>query len=196
MSKNSPRTSVLRDNDLIRRGDAKQCCTDELRNTMQLLSNPPQSSAAWDARNAINAIPAVQPTVKPLVWRDDGTNGHETDHAFGFYEVYPSPEGDMLSRDGVDSGVFPTLEAAKAAAQADYEARILSALDMQPTVSPELLATTHDVAALERILRERGAVFDAMVDAAEDAAGKDVSFNVVIGRALRATLARVKGETK
>jgi len=43
--------------------------------------------------------------------------------------------------------------------------------------------------ALEAILNERGPVFDAMVDAAEDAAGKDVSFNVVVGRAIRAALA-------
>jgi len=43
--------------------------------------------------------------------------------------------------------------------------------------------------ALETILNERGPVFDAMVDAAEDAAGKDVSFNVVVGRAIRAALA-------
>jgi len=57
----------MSDNDLIRRGDAKQCCTNELRNTAHLLSNPPQSSAAWNARNAINAIPAVQPTVSPDV---------------------------------------------------------------------------------------------------------------------------------
>ena len=52
------------------------------------------------------------------------------------------------------------------------------------------------VNALEQILEERGAVFDAMVDAAEDAAGKDVSFNVVVGRALRAAIAEIKGETK
>ena len=45
------------------------------------------------------------------------------------------------------------------------------------------------IAALETILNERGPVFDAMVDAAEDAAGKDVSFNVVVGRAIRAALA-------
>ena len=45
------------------------------------------------------------------------------------------------------------------------------------------------IIALETILHERGLVFDAMVDAAEDAAGKDVSFNVVIGRAIRAALA-------
>ena len=50
------------------------------------------------------------------------------------------------------------------------------------------------VNALEQILEERGAVFDAMVDAAEDAAGKDVSFNVVVGRALRAALEEIKGE--
>lgn len=126
----------MNDNDLIRRGDALKALD-------------------WgdiygrNAQDAINAIPAVQPTVKPLVWRDDGTNGHETDHAFGFYEVYPSPEGDMLSRDGVDSGVFPTLEAAKAAAQTDYEARILSALDMQPTVSPDVAAL---VDAAEKVI--------------------------------------------
>lgn len=35
---------------------AAQCCTNELRNTSMLLSNPPQSSAAWDARNAIRHI--------------------------------------------------------------------------------------------------------------------------------------------
>jgi molecular chaperone GrpE (heat shock protein) len=51
-----------------------------------------------------------------------------------------------------------------------------------------------DVAALERILKERGRVFDEMVEAAEDAAGKDVSFNVVVGLALRAALAELKGD--
>lgn len=48
--------------------------------------------------------------------------------------------------------------------------------------------TKAGVVALETILNERGPVFDAMVDAAEDAAGKDVSFNVVVGRAIRAAL--------
>ena len=47
--------------------------------------------------------------------------------------------------------------------------------------------------ALEAILDERGAVFDAMVEAAEDAAGKDVSFNVVVGRAIRAAIRARKG---
>jgi MoaA/NifB/PqqE/SkfB family radical SAM enzyme len=51
-----------------------------------------------------------------------------------------------------------------------------------------------DVAALEKILNGRGRVFDAMVEAAEDAAERDVSFNVVVGRALRAALKELKGE--
>ncbi len=103
--------------DLIRRGDAKALCD--------------KYDYVEGVKYWIDDVPAVTPAVKvkPLVWRDDGTNGHETDHAFGFYEVYPSPEGDMLSRDGVDSGVYSSIEAAKAAAQADYEARIMSALD-------------------------------------------------------------------
>jgi len=35
---------------------AAKCCENELRNTSMLLSYPPQSSAAWDARNAIRRI--------------------------------------------------------------------------------------------------------------------------------------------
>ena len=65
----------------------------------------------------------------------------------------------------------------------DLEAKLAKAVEGQK------------VNALEQILEERGAVFDAMVDAAEDAAGKDVSFNVVVGRALRAAIAEIKGES-
>ena len=36
--------------------EAAECCTAQLRNTAMLMSNPPQSSAAWDARNAILAL--------------------------------------------------------------------------------------------------------------------------------------------
>ncbi|MDG3040472.1 hypothetical protein [Roseicyclus marinus] len=36
--------------------EAAECCTVELRNTAMLSSKPPQSSAAWDARNAILAL--------------------------------------------------------------------------------------------------------------------------------------------
>lgn len=44
------------------------------------------------------------------------------------------------------------------------------------------------IAAIEKILDERGPVFDAMVEAAEDADLKHVSFNVVMSRAIRAAL--------
>jgi hypothetical protein len=36
--------------------EAAECCTAQLWNTAMLMSNPPQSSAAWDARNAILAL--------------------------------------------------------------------------------------------------------------------------------------------
>ena len=35
---------------------AVTCCEDELRNTAMLLSNPPKSSAAWDAANSIRRL--------------------------------------------------------------------------------------------------------------------------------------------
>ena len=35
---------------------AADCCTAQLRNTEMLLSSPPQSAAAWDARIAILAL--------------------------------------------------------------------------------------------------------------------------------------------
>jgi len=35
---------------------AVTCCEDELRNTAMLMSNPPKSSAAWDAANSIRKL--------------------------------------------------------------------------------------------------------------------------------------------
>lgn len=133
----------MADNDLIRRGDAKAICGTIIRN-----------DEAARIEGFLATLPAAQVTVKPLEWRDDGTNGHETDHAFGFYEVYPSPEGDMLSRDGVDSGVFPTIEAAKAAAQADYDARIRSALTVMPHDPAKVQALVEALEALIQLAHD------------------------------------------
>ena len=77
--------------------------------------------------------------VKPLV-REDEKELVFSETAFGFYSIYPwakdkwhleCPQGDVQ--------FHPALEAAKAAAQVDFEARILSALtapaDPQPIAS-------------------------------------------------------------
>jgi len=74
----------------------------------------------------INAIPAAQVAVKPLEW-DDGGSAEAPQRARGIGGMYwidrqkeflGSPEIYRLS--GPCSGQFPTMEAAKAAAQNDY----------------------------------------------------------------------------
>lgn len=65
---------------------------------------------------------------------------------------------------------------------------------LERAVVAEAKLAKAGIAALETILNERGPVFDAMVDAAEDAAEKDVSFNVVVGRAIRAVLAELEAK--
>lgn len=89
--------------------------------------------------------------VKPLVWEVDtdkrdgrthygyGVFGHwyavfrEKTGAWG---VFHFVSGKRTSLHPADSDTYPTLEAAKAAAQADYERRILAALD---TPAPALM---------------------------------------------------------
>ena len=97
------------------------------------------------AVNAIRAIRATaqQPvavTVKPLVW-----DGHVAHTTFGSYAVHDCRGYGQTYRLRLPMGVeghtvlshcselmFTTQELAKAAAQADYEARILSALTIHP----------------------------------------------------------------
>jgi hypothetical protein len=72
--------------------------------------------------------------VKPLEWRDLGTGDHRHE-AFSLglhYEIFCAKDGWSFSERDDDewSEPFPTLEAAQAAAQADYTAHILAALDM------------------------------------------------------------------
>ena len=249
MSKDSPRTSVLRDNeliqkgqdDLIRRGDAKDAAWEA--DSLELSTH---GAGKIEAR--INAIPAAQPTVKPLVWGEDRDADSEDFGAFVArsptvhlrYIVRKVYGGGWKLTGSVPFGqpTIDTLEAAKAAAQADYEARILSVLDMQPTmkplryiepegetleqmrdharqhplaqsgdmrlvwvnegdlhmqtifhaaqptVSPELLATTNDVAALmeaaEKVISSYWHSTDGVITGIYD---------------LETALARVKGET-
>ncbi len=100
--------------------------------------------------------------VKPLVWtavevdRGDGsryaTGGNQAESLFGLYVIdlgwgsdcyywsTESPEGDDLGSN------FEDLDRAKAAAQADYAARILSAIETTPDPRDELIARLVDAA--------------------------------------------------
>ena len=136
------------DHDLIRRGDA-----------LALL--PPASAY----RAAIAALPAVKPAVKPLEWEvtdwsaGDGVQGEndcewEARVSDWRYMVEWRGRGEfrVTMPDDTDASA-QSLEAAKAAAQADYEARILAALDVQPApVAPEVAAL---VEAVREIMRHR-----------------------------------------
>ena len=46
---------------------AVTCCEDELRNTAMLLSNPPKSSAAWDAANSIRRVASNPAEVAAII---------------------------------------------------------------------------------------------------------------------------------
>jgi len=73
--------------------------------------------------------------VKPLDWIWVHTNGGEVLDAVGFnvvYRIIPRAGTFSLCGSEVD-GNYPTLDAAKAAAQADYEARIMAALEPMET---------------------------------------------------------------
>lgn len=85
--------------------------------------------AAWNRRADLMPAPSV--TVKPLVWEDDKWRSRAVG-AGSKYLIELSHNGSWYYGDVVWS--FATLDAAKAAAQADYEARIMAAIqiDMKP----------------------------------------------------------------
>lgn len=81
-------------------------------------------------------------TVKPLEWHDDPFTGSlDAKTPFGsYYEISHCRDGYVLYHCYDRIGVFSTLDDAKAAAQADYEARILSAITTEPvTVTDEMV---------------------------------------------------------
>ncbi len=111
----------MSNNDMIRRGDA-----------LRISANRALSSK--DATAAIAALPAATVRVKPLAWDNDEPSCVSL-CPFGEYVVQDEDvDGWGLwtpdQIDGDDAFAFYTShEAAKAAAQADYEARIRSALE-------------------------------------------------------------------
>ena len=76
------------------------------------------------------AFMAAWPKVKPLVWKEIGSEWLRAVSLFGQYNVMWGIEPGIVHLDHAQKlTMHETLEAAKAAAQADYEARILGALE-------------------------------------------------------------------
>ena len=102
--------------------------------------------------------------VKPLVWvdfHDRGAKAHAWNEANymiqkwsdGRWEISASYPGYSTSIYGTDR-FYPTLDAAKSAAQADYEARILAAIQPDPEARQEALAPTDYERKLAQMKRD------------------------------------------
>lgn len=103
----------MSDHDMIQRGDALVLCE--------------RYPYVEGVKDAIRALPAVTPAVKvkPLKWKDSNgkfSEGSYTSHAIAFGRTY------FVSASLDDPNWEAEVARKKAAAQADYEARILSVL--------------------------------------------------------------------
>jgi hypothetical protein len=110
-----------------------------------------KSLSSKEAANLIRALPAVQPVakVRALEWRNALNHQQLASCEFGYYVVTPPEIGSTWNWEHSDlpyDGAASSEDAAKAAAQADYEARILSALDAHP--APDLTANAALAAQL------------------------------------------------
>lgn len=137
----------MTNDELIRRGDALDEIARHADNADRLSRENRYMAKLHEARkdgilstlNAIAALPAVTPqpvgvTVKPLEFRNSyGVLRAET--PFGDYMVVRTILH-LPGRHGAQM-VCADAEAAQAAAQADYEARILSAIEPAPVTLPE-----------------------------------------------------------
>lgn len=207
------------DDDLIRRGDALAA--------LSLGDIVLDRSAV----KTIAALPAVTVRVKPLVWEDFGDWGakasayYQANYLIQFWKGREQFEV-ALSYPGYQTGFdgdrwHHTLDAAKAAAQADYEARILAALEPQPApdaAANRIEALTEQLAAARRDaeeaeayaaeLEDKLAECEARLGKAVEALGTALSEMVDYAdthpawseiwearEAARATLAEIKGES-
>ena len=121
--------------DLISRAAAldaldRHMYADEARGEIEAL---PAVAASQPADPTVKADSCQQVRVKPLVWAfSKSTQAHRADSQ-GSGEIYLAWEmanGWVLSMKAGNT-THPTIEDAKAAAQADYEARILAAIETQ-----------------------------------------------------------------
>lgn len=131
--------------DLIRRGDA----LDAVHEADSLEMAQFGGNVIADR---IAALPAVTPAVKvnPLVWCDLHKNGtvyatREDACLFGYAASIRLTDKGCWAYGSTE---YRDVEAAKAAAQADYEARILSALDVTPAPTLAEVLELPEVKAL------------------------------------------------
>jgi hypothetical protein len=131
---------------LTRRADEMEAIADTagLRSSWYLEGAAALRKAARDNRRAVKALTAVAPgvRVKALKWEEEYGYAGRTETGIGVYciEFFPG-QGQPYKLHNVfdEKSYHPTLEAAKAAAQADYEARILAALDTPAPAMGELV---------------------------------------------------------
>ena len=151
----------MSDNDLIRRGDAIAACAVGPSDEWARATKSGYTQAATDCTFNVLRIPAVQVTLKPLEWglvttMYEPCEAYEAISPVGVYVV--AQDEDSPSRVNVEYGVGPdtfhkgqplllnvvlSFAAAKAAAQADYEGRILAALESAHRVN-ETPKSEHD----------------------------------------------------
>ena len=86
---------------------------------------------AYGQRRADEATERAAPKIKPLEWKEEGKGRWSAMPTNGLghlaYWIFLQSDG-CVCWNGAKREVYPTLDAAKAFYQADYEARILSAL--------------------------------------------------------------------
>lgn len=120
--------------DMISRADALAECQ-KVADEAKSYGIPQMSLGAHTCRDAIRALPAYEVAVKPLEWVEIRPGQYLEARVIGLlYSVRLGSDGIARWQAGHMGTWFeaPTIAAAKAAAQADYAARIRSALTATP----------------------------------------------------------------
>jgi hypothetical protein len=165
--------------------------SDDLVN--QLWESDEASALTNRAARRIEELEAALPVVKALVWQTGGDNrGIAAVTVVGQYAAFD--EGNprwaihTRGRSGYSYYYVDTFEAAKVAAQADYEARILSALDLPAQEEARAEAAEARIEELEAMLAK---AVEALRYYAVEAMPWDADDSLIA----RTTLAELKGET-
>lgn len=153
----------------------------------EALANLRRVARVPEMEEALIAAADLAPRVKELEWtKVSGLLRYEAESVDHVYII----SFDDRANDDVSWSVFllgvwvglPSLKEAKAAAQADYERRILSAIDMQP-VSPEVAAGA--------LLDNREALSQIVDDVAHS-----MGAGYGAGHAIKAALGAIKGDAE